>query len=198
LECHQRFAAAAYNFWLFWTSQPTNRAANQLSQHANAALSCFNKPRQEIRCISQISPAPIRYSSQPTNTRLCQVGTASTTILGKMLWRLLHHFDIHLYMDFSTIPLPRERDQVLMEIFFTEDLSSETIRSVGRCKCALEAIFLSDVTTADSQYLEKFVFEPGSKNTKSKFKFPREKPPNKDWNLWFNFWHNFTLTGDKL
>jgi hypothetical protein len=39
---------------------------------------------------------------------------------------------------------------------------------------------------------------PGSKNTKSKFKFPREYPSNKDWNSWFNFWHNFILTGDKL
>jgi hypothetical protein len=116
----------------------------------------------------------------------------------KMLWRLLHHFDIHLHMYFSTIPLPRERDQVLMEIFFTGDLSPETIRSIGRCRGALEAIFLSDVTTADGQYLKKIVFGPGSKNTKSKFKFPCEKPSNKDWNLWFNFWHNFTLTGDKL
>jgi hypothetical protein len=71
-----------------------------------------------------------------------------------------------------------------MEIFFTEDLSPETIRSVRRCRGALEAIFLSDVTTADGRYLEKFVFEPGSKNTKSKFKFPHEKPSNKDWNLW--------------
>jgi hypothetical protein len=75
-------------------------------------------------------------------------------------------------MEFSTISLPRERDQVLMEIFFTEDDSPETIRSLGRCRGALEAIFLSDVTTADGQHLEKIVFGPGSKNTKQSSNSP--------------------------
>jgi hypothetical protein len=101
-------------------------------------------------------------------------------------------------MEFSTISLPQERDQVLMEIFFAEVHSLETIRSLGRFRGVLEAIFLSDVTTADGQYLKKIVFNLESKNMKSKFKFPREYPSNKDWNSWFNFWHNFTLTGDKL
>jgi hypothetical protein len=71
-------------------------------------------------------------------------------------------------MEFSTILLPRERDQVLMEIFFAEVYSPETIRNLGRCRGALEAIFLSDVTTADGQYLKKIVFNLESKNTKSK------------------------------
>ncbi len=52
-------------------------------------------------------------------------------------------------MDFKKIPFPRERDQVIMEIFFAEDLSPEDIGSLGRCRGALEAIFLLDVTTAD-------------------------------------------------
>ncbi len=79
-------------------------------------------------------------------------------------------------MDFMTIPLPRERDQVLMEIFLAEDLSPESIRSLGRCRGALEAIFLSDITTADGRYLKKFVFHPGCKKSRSKYKFPKEKP----------------------
>ncbi len=101
-------------------------------------------------------------------------------------------------MDFKKIPFPRERDQVIMEIFFAADLSPEAIGSLGWCRGALEAIFLSDVTTADGRYLEKFVFDPGCKNSKSTYKFPREKPSNKDWRTWFNFWHSFTSTGDKL
>jgi hypothetical protein len=49
----------------------------------------------------------------------------------KMLWRLLQHFDIHLHMDFKEIPFPRERDQVIMEIFFAVDLSPVAIGSLG-------------------------------------------------------------------
>ncbi len=116
----------------------------------------------------------------------------------KMLWRLLQHFNIHLHMDLKKIPFPGERDQVIMEIFFAEDLSPEAIWSLGRCRGTLEAIFLSDITTADGRYLKKIVFGPGCKNLKSKYKFPHEKPSNKDCRTWFNFWHSFTLTGDKL
>jgi len=42
------------------------------------------------------------------------------------------------------------------------------------------------------------VFNPGSKVEQSKYKFPRESPAKKDWDAWFNFWHDYTATGDKL
>jgi hypothetical protein len=38
------------------------------------------------------------------------------------------------------------------------------------------------MTTADGQYLEQFVFDPGSKVGRSKYKFPQESPAKKDWN----------------
>jgi hypothetical protein len=52
-------------------------------------------------------------------------------------------------MAFPTIPLPRERDQVIMEVFQAESLSPETISGLGKCRGALKAIFLSDITTVD-------------------------------------------------
>ena len=45
----------------------------------------------------------------------------------KMLWRTLHHFDIHLYMAYRSIAPPRERNKVLMEIFHLQGLSRETM-----------------------------------------------------------------------
>ncbi len=42
------------------------------------------------------------------------------------------------------------------------------------------------------------VFDPGSKVAQSKDKFPQESPAKKDWDAWFNFWHDYTATGDKL
>ncbi len=115
----------------------------------------------------------------------------------KMLWHLLQHFDTHLHMAFPTIPLPQERDQVIMEIFHAEGLGPDSIRGLGRCRGALKAIFLSDITTADDRYLKNFVFNPGSAPMESTFKFPQESPTKDGWNLWFNFWHQFTSTGDK-
>jgi hypothetical protein len=98
----------------------------------------------------------------------------------KMLWRLLHHFNIHLHMECASIPLPREIDQVIMELIIGKNLDKNTIRSLSRCRGALEIIFLSDMTTANGRYLEQFVFNPGSKVSQSKYKFPRESPAKKD------------------
>jgi hypothetical protein len=91
----------------------------------------------------------------------------------KMLWWTLNHFDIHLHITYPTIALPQERDQVITEIFLSAGLGPDLIRSLGRCRVAHEALFLSDLTTADGKYLGDFVFAPGRKERASTFKFPR-------------------------
>jgi hypothetical protein len=116
----------------------------------------------------------------------------------KMLWRLLHHFNIHLHMECQPIPLPRERDQVVMELIVRKTLAKNTIQSLSRCQGALEIIFLLDMTTADGRYLEHLVFNPGGRVSWSKYKFPRDIPAKKDWEVWFNFGHDYTATGEKL
>ena len=51
------------------------------------------------------------------------------------------------------------------------------------------------MTTANGKYLERFVFEPGSKVARSNYTFPQESPSKKDWDAWLNFWHDYTATG---
>jgi hypothetical protein len=97
----------------------------------------------------------------------------------KMLWRSLHHFNIHLHMECATIPSPRERDQVIMELILGKVLDRKTIRGLSRCQGSLEIIFLSDMTAANGRYLEQFVFDSGSKVARSKYKLPRESPAKK-------------------
>ena len=101
-------------------------------------------------------------------------------------------------MAYPSIAPPRERDLVLMEIFASLDLGRETVLRLNRCRVSLESIFLSDITTADGRYLEDFVFNPGDRGRSSSFKFPREVPTRDDWDHWFNFWHSYTATGNKL
>ena len=87
---------------------------------------------------------------------------------------------------------------VLMEIFQSLDLNKETVLSLNRCRVSLESIFLSDLTTVDGRYLEDAVFNLGDRGQSSSFKFPREAPTRDNWDRWFNFWHSFTATGNKL
>ena len=197
-KCHKKVAAAPYNLWRFWPLQSPHRTIDQLSEHANATLSCLNKSREKTQRIAQISSTPIRHPSQSLYTGLWQVGTSSTIILGKntlvfaaTLWYTPPYGIFH-----NT--LPRERDQVIMEIFHAEGLGPDMIRGLGRCGGALKSKFLSNITTADGRYLENFVFNPDGAPTESTFKFPWESTTKDNWNLWFNFWHQFTSTEDKL
>ena len=64
-----------------------------------------------------------------------------------------------------------------MDIFFSEshDLDTGRIKSQNRCREAMKATFLSDITTADGKYFEHFVFNPGMDTAATRHIFPREK-----------------------
>jgi hypothetical protein len=85
-----------------------------------------------------------------------------------------------------------------MEIILGEVSSAAEIQSISRCRGSLQSIFLSDLVTADGRYLESFVFDPGLPKQHSNYRFPRECPTKKDWDIWVNFWHNYAITGGKL
>ena len=115
-----------------------------------------------------------------------------------MLWQSLDRFTIELHMKHPTIPPPRVRDQVIMEIVLEIIYSTAEIQSINRCRGMLQCIFLSDVVTADGRYLESFVFDPGSFRSWSKYRFPQECPSQQYWEKWFKFCHSYTLMVDKL
>jgi hypothetical protein len=46
-----------------------------------------------------------------------------------MLWKSLNKFNIMLYMAYSPIPFSRERDQVIMEIIFSHDLTFNVVKA---------------------------------------------------------------------
>ena len=115
-----------------------------------------------------------------------------------MLWRSLKYHAVELYMKFEEIPLPREKDRLVMEII-NERISSEAAtRSLNRCRCYLSALFLSDITTADGKYLEQLAMIPSENGTKSRYKFSREVPTQAVWKRWQRFWTDYTTTGKRL
>ncbi len=101
-------------------------------------------------------------------------------------------------MTFPTISNLREQDYLTMDIIFASDLGPDIIKSLSRCRGAMRAIFLSDLSTADGKYLKHFVFDPGTATAGSTYIFPREKPTSYDWDHWIDFLHSYTTTGGKL
>ena len=72
-------------------------------------------------------------------------------------------------------------------------LGREDLMSISRVKGELGVIFFSDVTTVDAKYLEDFACDPSVQaSPKSKFISLREAPTDHDWEVWRNFWHQYT------
>jgi hypothetical protein len=83
------------------------------------------------------------------------------------LWKSLQKFDVTHYMAYPSIPCPRERDQVIMEIILSHNLAFSVEKSIIRCRGTLEVIFLLDITTVDEIYLKHFIFDPGGETSQS-------------------------------
>ena len=76
--------------------------------------------------------------------------------------------------------------------------NEESLKAIARVRGYLNAIFLSDVTTADGRSMEQFACKKGAWLARSKFVFPREQPSDDDWNLWTNFWKSWTRDNFEL
>jgi hypothetical protein len=100
---------------------------NMLMQHYHAST---NLGRQ-LDASLQYLQLQLGTPHNPLTLDYAKWGQISPLCWVKMLWRSSQHFDIHLHMDFKKISFPRERDQVIMEIFFAADLSPEAIGSLG-------------------------------------------------------------------
>ena len=167
---------------------------NMLLQHYHTANSLSKKLDASFRLLQLQLGTP----GNPLTLSYDKWGYLAPLSWVKMLWRSLDTFNIRLHMEFRCIPLPRERDQVLMELILDSGLSKEDIKSLSRCRGMLQCIFLSDMVTADGKYLESFVFEPGPFKRRSTYRFPPEGPTRRDWDTWFTFWHNYASVGGKL
>ena len=137
---------------------------NMLLQHHHTSTNLSRKLEASLRYLQLQLGTP----HNPFTLDYDKWGHLAPLSWVKMLWRSLHHFNIHLHLEYPTVPNPRERDQVVMELIFGKVTDKKTIRSLSRCQGSLEIIFLSDMATADGRYLEQFVFDPGSKVERSK------------------------------
>jgi hypothetical protein len=118
---------------------------NMLMQHYHASTNLGRKRDASLRYLQLQLGTP----HNPFTLKYGKWGHLALLSWVNMLWHLLQPFDIHLHMAFPTILLPRKRDQVIMEIFHAEGLGPDAIRGMERCRGALKAIFMSNITTAD-------------------------------------------------
>lgn len=171
-----------------------------------ARLNLFLQHYHTSSALSQKLDASLRYLQLQLGTNKCPFELEYDTWSWyaplswlKMFWRSVQVGKIDLQVAFSTIPLPREQDRLVMEMVHEYTSDIELRMSLARCRGALSALFLSDLVTADGRNLESFVFDPGGPHsTRSRYKFPREVPTEADWSNWRQFWQATTDEGFTL
>ena len=138
-------------FWLF--NLPVEQlicCMNMLMQHYHTSSNLSKKLDASLGYLQLQFGTP----GNPLELDFSVWGYLAPLLWVKMLWKSLHHFNIQLHMAYPIIAIPRERNQVVMEMFFSKGLDAATIRSLGKCRVALEVLFLLDITTV----LEEFAF----------------------------------------
>ena len=94
------------------------------------------------------------------------------------------------------IPLPRENDMVMVDMFISAGYTGEALGRLNRCRIARQMLFLSDIVTANGRQVERNYLAPveGTINH-SRYSFGREEPTTQDWVEWVAFWARETSPG---
>ena len=198
----------------------TVKAGWRRLHHTFGGFGLFNLPTEQLICrlnllvqhydtssiVSRKLKASLRYLQLQigTNTNPFLLEYDKWSFLAplswvKMLWRTAEMTSVNIQMRYDEIPFPREGDELLMDVFDSTDPSEDDMKSFCRVRCSLGALFLSDIATSDGRKLEDFALSKDSHgDVNSSYRFPRECPTDRDWQVWHNFWSGYTDTGFAL
>ena len=88
-------------------------------------------------------------------------------------------FELHLQHE--ELPLPRNRDKVIMVTMMEVCMDFDQLKLMARVRVCLNAIFLSDITTADGTCIEGHALDENTEYVRTfSYNFPRESPTKED------------------
>jgi hypothetical protein len=110
----------------------------------------------------------------------------------RSFWQAYDYFGLRLHLDYHLIRISRERDLLLVYLFFDSGWEIDDFLSWNRCRIACRALFLSDICGTDGKgidprYLSDLVLSD-SPLSLSAYNFGKERPSKADWEVWTRFW----------
>ena len=166
---------------------------NMLLQHYGTTTTLSRKCGASLEALQ----LEIGCLGNPLEENFKERGILATPCWLAAIWERLEQYKVPLYLRYNNLKPPRQQDKTLVEIFLAENYTGMDLRRLNRCRLALKAIFLSDITTACGRRLEDFVLH-SRVGRDSNFKFPREFPTKTDWKLWDEFWTSWCLPNGTL
>ena len=168
---------------------------NMVLQHYGVNSTLGHKCKMSLECLQ----LEIGCVGNPLREKFSSTGHLAADSWWKSVWERSNCFRFEFLLDYPTLPLPRENDCTLVQLFIDEKVPQTELRILNRCRLALRAIFLSDISSACGRRLEPWATQPNPSLARdSKFSFPREEPTTSDWLLWTNFWASWLKRDQSL
>lgn len=105
----------------------------------------------------------------------------------KSVWSSLEHFELRIQLLGETIPLLRQNDKYLMQIFADQGYRGNDLKKLNICRMFLHATTLADITTIDGKAITSRAFDGQQANSlRPHLTWPRQ-PDRLDrdyWDLW--------------
>jgi hypothetical protein len=123
------------------------------------------------------------------------IGPLCTRSWIRSFWECIDYYKVTLCLNYPAIPLPHNRDKVLILLAIERGLRGDSLRSFQRCRIACGLLFLSDMTTADGKYIDiNLLSAPsaGPSSDLSAYNFHITQPGTHDWAHWKAFWESYT------
>ena len=165
---------------------------NMLVQHFGVPSILGQKFWASLECMQlevgvHVNPLTVSYAIY---------GELATFSWYKSLWERLWHYGFKVHLDYPIIPLPREKDALIVDLFLAAGCLGAELRSLNRVRIKLQMLFLSDITAANGRQLNQLHLTPTAATLiNSDYDFAREEPTAADWTNWIIFWTRFTHPG---
>ena len=172
------------------TIEQTIGWVNMFLQHYGMDSSLAGKFRASLEALQ----LELGCAGCPLDADFSRFGHLATPCWVKSLWERLAHYGFRLHVRYPTLTPPRDGDVFLMQVFSQAGVQGVRLRSLNRCRIHLEAMFLSDLCSANGRWFMAADTTAHNLHPKrpSTFVFPREVPTNEDWTVWYGFWRALT------
>lgn len=158
----------------------------------SALLQHFNTDTiigRKLTCSIHLLQLQLGTNGNPFLLSFTRHGHLAPNSWASRYWETLHHYPITLHMQYPTIPFPRVHDETIMDFLDKFMLTPTILTSINRCRCALNSLFLSDISTADGKSIDPDVVSNNNARRNSRYSFPPEQPTKEDWQRWSDIWY---------
>jgi hypothetical protein len=148
---------------------------------------CDRATGEFMRASHSLFLLELGISSQPLQESYVKYSFLLTHSWMKMLWEKVSMFSVRTVIADVGTEFLQEGDRFLMQVFFKQGYSPESLIRLNWVRIFWQALFLSDILTASGKKINtEIIGQPRIRHKQSRLRWPTEHLPEADFQLWRN------------